>query len=114
MAKNEIRKYFVKQSWIFNLESMHDHLWCIIYDWEDGKVNFPIEIAGKTINDVDEIQELLDECCELEWAAKCRKVTGKEYGRIKAIVEYRVMARYVRCLNSGMEERFAGECFADM
>ena len=28
----EVRKYFVKGSWIFNLESMDDKLYCIKYD----------------------------------------------------------------------------------
>ena len=107
-------KYFVKESWIFNLESMHDHLWCIIYDAEDGNVQFPVEVAGNTIRDEDGIHALLDECAELKWAAKSRRVTGKEYGRIKEIVNYRVMARYARCIASGMDERFAGACFEDL
>jgi len=112
--KQQERKYRVKGSWIFNLESMSDHIWCIIYDAEEGKIRFPISVAGKLIKDEDGLYELKDECFELEWAAKSRKVTGREYGRIKAIVEYRVMARYTRCLNSGMSESMAGECFADM
>jgi hypothetical protein len=43
----EQRKYRVKMSWIFNLESMQDRLWCIEYDIEEGKIQLPIEVAGK-------------------------------------------------------------------
>lgn len=110
----EARKYYVKGSWIFNLESMSDHLWCIVYDIEDGKIELPVEIAGKKYYSTEEIMELKDECYELEWIAKCGRVTGREYGRIKALVEYRVMARYARCINSGMSDYKAGECFRDI
>ena len=110
----EVRKYRVKTDWIFNLESMNDKLWCIIYDIEDGKIQLPIEIAGTKINDEDDVYALKEECNELEWIAKSGKVTGKEYGRIKQIVEWRVMARYCRCLESGMSEKDAGMCFSDL
>lgn len=108
------RKYWVKTSWIFNLESMNDHVHCIIYDVEDGKVDFPFEVAGKEMRSIEDLEALLDECYKLEWTAKSGKVTGKEYGRIKEIVNYRVFARYARCLASGMDEARAGECFAEI
>lgn len=110
----DVRKYYVKQSWIFNLESMHDRVWCMIDDIREGKLTCPFDVAGKTINDEDDLMELLNEAGELEWRAKSGKVTGKEYGRIKKIVEWRVMARYATCLASGMDERRAGVCFEDM
>lgn len=110
----EVRKYFVKGSWIFNLEAMHDRLWCIIYDIRDGEIKLPIDIAGKTINDEDDVHEILEEAEDLEWKAKGGKVTGKEYGRIKEIVNWRVMQRYARCMASGMNETEAGRCFEDM
>ena len=88
----EVRKYFVKGSWIFNLESMDDKLHCIKYDLDD----------------------LIDECETLQWAAKSRKVTGKEYGRIKEIVSWRVEQRYFRCIANGMKEKDAGACFSDL
>lgn len=113
------RKYWVKESWRFNLESMNDHLWCMIYAVEDGDdeifghIEFPIEVAGKTCRSVDDLYDLKDECAnlrELAWG----RVTGKEYGRIKEIVNYRVMARYVRCIESGMSDYMAGACFEDI
>lgn len=111
---NEVRKYRIKQEWIFNLESMHDKLWCIEYDVDEGKLDFPFEVAGTTINDYEDLNNLREECGELEWTAKCGKVTGKEYGRIKQIVEWRVMQRYVRCIQSGMSEKEAGKCFEEV
>lgn len=114
MEKTMERKYFVKSSWIFNLESMSDHVHCIIYDAEDGKFEFPIEVAGKMMKSIEDLEDLLEECHKLEWIAKSRKVTGKEYGRIKAIVNYRVYARYARCIASGVDESRAGACFADI
>ena len=111
---SEERKYRVKMDWIFNLESMQDRLWCIIYDMEEGKAQYPIEIAGTVCEDEDDIHSLMEECSDLEWTAKSGKVTGKEYGRIKQIVEWRVMARYLTCLANGMSEKDAGACFEDM
>lgn len=110
----EVKKYWVKQSWIFNLEAMHDKLFCIQLDLDEGKLLFPIEIAGTEIHDYDDLQDLVTECEELEWTAKSGKVTGKQYGRIKAIVEWRVNQRYVTCLNRGMKESDAGQCFEDL
>ena len=108
------KKYYVKESWVFNLESMHDKVWCIIYDLRDGKIKMPFEVAGKTINDEDDLLELLDEAERLETIAKRRKVTGKEYGRIRKLVEWRVQVRYNVCMASGMSEKDAGQCFEDL
>ena len=113
MANNE-RKYFVKQSWIFNLESMHDKLSVIEIDLDEGNLKFPIEVVGKIINNYTDLYDLRDEASELEWIAKSRKVTSKEYGRIKVMVEWRVMQRYATCMASGMAESDAGLCFTDM
>lgn len=110
---SEVRKYRIKQDWIFNLESMSDKLACIGYDIEEGKLDFPFEIANTKINDWDDLDALKEECADLEYKA-WNKVTGKEFGRIKEIVEWRVNARYVRCLQSGMSEREAGRCFEDL
>lgn len=108
------RKYMIKESWIFNLESMHDKVHCLSYDIRDKKIELPFTVAGKVINDESDLWELLDEASTLEYAAKTRKVTGKEYGRIKAIVSWRVEARYCACMAAGMEEAQAGQCFEDM
>lgn len=109
------KRYRVKQSWIFNLESMHDKIFCLSYDVEEGKIILPFEVAGKTINDVSDLFDLLDEADTLrDKAWSDRGVTGKEYGRIQEIVAWRVNARYNACMASGMDEREAGKCFEDM
>lgn len=113
MANTE-KKYFVKQSWIFNLESMNDKLHCIEYDVEDHKLDFPFEIAGTMINDFDDLAKLREECSNLKWEAWGRKIDGKTYGRIKQIVEWRVNQRYMTCLSKGMSDYDAGQCFSDI
>lgn len=107
-------KVRIKESWIFNLESMDDKLHCIKYDLEDGKISFPLTIAGTKIKDFDDLNDLICECETLQLIAKSGKVTGKEYGRIKDIVNWRVEQRYFRCLANGMKEKDAGVCFSDL
>lgn len=114
MADNTIRKYFVKESWIFNLEAMHDKLWCIMDDIDEGKIELPITICNKEINDSSDIQGLIEEGEKYAWIARSRKVTSAEYGRIKQLVAWRVEQRYLACMNSGMSEKDAGKCFEDM
>lgn len=108
------KKYFVKESWIFNLESMQEKLKCIEIDLDEGTKEFPFEIANMQINDYDDLDNLIEECEDLECAAKSRRVTGKEYGRIKEIVNWRVGARYMNCISNGMNEADAGRCFSDL
>ncbi len=107
------RKYMIKESWLFNLESMHDKIWCLVYDVRENKILLPFEVAGKTINDEDDLLSLMDEAEELQFKAH-GKVTGKEYARIKEIVGWRVNARYAACMAAGMDEEDAGRCFEDM
>ena len=112
--KSDEKKYFIKESWIFNLEAMHDKLWCVIYDIRDYGLKNPIEICGTKIESEEDVHALLEEAENLEWIAKSRKVTSKEYGRIKQLVNWRVEQRYAACLASRMEERQAGQCFEDL
>ena len=114
MEKKVEKRYFVKESWIFNLESMHDKCYCLMYDIQEGKIAVPFEVAGKTINDEGDLYDLIDEAYSLKDKAWSRGVTGKEYGRIKEIVAWRVNARYNTCMASGMSEAEAGRCFEDM
>lgn len=112
--QEEEKKYRVKEDWIFNLESMHDKLWCLTYDVQEGKLKYPFTVAGRTMNSEDDIYQLQEEAEELEYKAKSGKVTGSEYGRIREIVAWRVEVRYVTCLAAGMSEKEAGRCFEDM
>lgn len=114
-TSGEVKRYPVKESYIFNLESMHDKIYCLIYDVQDHKIALPFEVAGKTIKSEDDLYDLMDEASALECKAKSsRGVTGKEYGRIKEIVAWRVNARYNTCMAAGMSEAEAGRCFEDM
>lgn len=107
------RKYHIKGSWLFNLESMHDKIWCLIYDVREGNIVLPFEVAGKKINDESDLHELKSEAEELLYKAH-GKVTGTEYARIKEVVAWRVNARYTACMAAGMDEATAGRCFEDM
>lgn len=109
----EQKRYRIKDSWIFNLESMNDKLMNLFYDAQDGKVQFPVKIAGKTAHNEDDIRAIMNEAAELEIAAKSGKVTGKQYGRISEMVEWRITVRYNACLAAGMSIREAELCFAD-
>lgn len=113
-ASKEEKKYFVKEGWIFNLESMNDKIQCIMIDIKEGVLQFPLEVAGTKAENLDDLYKLLDEANELECRAKAGKVTGSQYGRIKALVNWRVMQRYATCLASGMEENKAAGCFEDL
>ena len=104
------RKYFVKMNYRFNLESMHTKVWCHIYDMRDGLYD-TVELMGETM-DINTLFDFLDELENLMAVAN-GKVTGKEYGRIKAISDERNMIRYATCLNKGMSEADAGLAFFD-
>ena len=95
----------------FNLDSMYTHIKCIGYDLEDGKIKSAY-VCGRTVT-LDNIDELLEEVGDLLSKATWGKVTGKEYGRIKAISEERQMIRYATCIAHGMSERDAGYAFTD-
>lgn len=114
VTSKEEKKYFVKEGWIFNLESMDDKIHCIMIDIEEGTLQFPLEIANTKINSYEDLEKLLEEANDLEWKAKSGRVTGKQYGRISEIVNWRVMQRYVRCIEAGMEESKAAGCFEDL
>ena len=106
------RKYFVKMNYRFNLDSMMTHIWCLIYDMQDGVIKGKVNLLGKDY-DEDGLYELIDEIGELLSAAMCGKVTGKQYGRIKAISDERNLIRYATCLAKGMSEDKAAYAFFD-
>ena len=109
MANNQ-RKYYVKENYRFNLDSMHTKVWCCIDDIRDGLYK-TVHLMGEEM-DEDRLYEFLEELEELMFVSQ-GKVTGKEYGRIKAISDERNMIRYVTCISKGMSERDAGYAFFD-
>ena len=107
------KKYRIKMDWIANLDSMHEKLWCIGDDLDEGRLIGPITILGKQYSASYELQPLIDECDELAWAAKRGLVTGSQFGRIKTLVTWRVEQRYFTCLAHGPESE-AALCFNDL
>ena len=81
---------------------------------EDEKINFPLTIAGTKIADFADLYNLIRECETLQLVGKSGKVTGREYGRIREIVNWRVERRYFQCLANGMDEKDAAACFSDL
>ena len=103
------KKYYVKENLRFNLESMRTHVQVCMYDIEDGKYK-EVELMGETMN-YSRLNKFLEEIEDLMTKANYSKVTGKEYGRIKAISDERNMLRYIKCINSGMSENDASYAF---
>lgn len=106
----EIRKYFVKMNMRFNLDSMRTHMLNIRDEMRDDEYD-TIEIMGKTMNE-DDVENFIDELEDLMSKANY-KVTGNEYGRIKAIADARNMMRYATCMANGMSEKEAALAFFD-
>ncbi len=105
----EERKYWVKATYRTNLDTFITKCHCIRYDMEDGEYD-EIELIGKRYN-IDTIANLIEECQELLSSACFGKVTGREYGRIKEISEFRDYQRYATCIASGMSEEKASYAF---
>ena len=110
----EIYKYYVKQDWIFNLESCHDKFFCLMEDMREGKFKGPLQIDSYKIEEPSQFYQLIDLVDELCWAAKCRKVSSREYGQIREFVHWRINVRYNTCLTAGMSEQEAGRCFEEI
>ena len=117
MASNE-RKYWCNSSMRFNLDSMINHVHCIMYGFEGNEDckkyigNGTVEIAGTILRNEEDCEYFLQELYDLN-AKASGKVTGKEYGRIKSISEERQFIRYYTCLASGMNEHDAALAFTD-
>ena len=105
----EERKYFVKAAYRANLDSMLTKLHCISYDMEAGEYD-TITLMGK-VYDIETIEDFKDEVRELLGYANWGKVTGKQYGRIKAISDARDWMRYNTCISKGMDESKAAYAF---
>lgn len=112
------RKYWVKESMRFNLTSMIDHVHCMQYGFEGDEDckeyigNGEVIIAGTHIRSAADCEDFLEELYDL-YDKMFYKVTGKEYGRIKAIAEERQWIRYNTCISHGMSENDAAYAFTD-
>lgn len=106
----QVKKYFVKHNYRFNLDSMLTHVMNMIDDMRDGEYD-EVELMGEKM-DEDRLIEFKDEVEDLLMKSYY-PVCGKDYGRIKAISDERNMIRYTTCMLKGMSERDAALAFFD-
>lgn len=106
----QVKKYYVKHNYRFNLDSMLTHVINLIDDIRDGEFE-TVELMGE-IMDCDRLEEFKEEVEDLLCKAYY-PVCSKDYGRIKAISDERNMIRYVTCKAKGMDESDASSCFFD-
>ena len=106
----QIKKYFVKLNYRFNLDSMLTHVMNMIDDIRDGQYDEVTLMDEKM--DYDRLIEFKDEVEDLLMKSYY-PVCGKDYGRIKAISDARNMIRYATCMSNGMSEREAALAFFD-
>ena len=107
----DTRKYFVKAAMRTNLDSMHTSLTVKIFDIINGEYE-TTKVMGKIMK-LEDLYEFRDEVDDLLNKATFGKVTGNEYGRIKAISDERNAWRYARCIASGMSEDRAAYAFME-
>lgn len=106
----QVKKYYVKQNYRFNLDSMLVRVMNLIDDIRGGEFE-TVELMGETM-DVWRLEDFKEEIEDLI-AKAYGQVCGKDYGRIKAISEARNAIRYSACKANGMSEADAGYCFFD-
>lgn len=90
---NGVKYYPVSESMMFNLESCHDKYSVMIYEAQD---------KGDTAR-IEELEKLRDESDELCGKASCgRYLSGKDYGRAKEFVAWRICMRDQACAAAGV------------
>lgn len=90
---NGVKYYPVSESMMFNLESCHDKYSVMIYEAQDKG-----DIAR-----VEELEKLRDESDELCGKASYgRYLSGKDYGRAKEFVAWRICMRDLACATAGV------------
>ena len=103
----QAKKYYVKQNYRTNLDSMLVRVMNLIDDIRYGEFE-TVELMGETM-DEDRLEAFRDELEDLIAKADY-PVCGKDYGRIKAISDARDTIRYANCMANGMRETNAGYC----
>ena len=80
---NGVKHYPVSENMKFNLEACHDKLSLMIWD-EERKGNF---------DEADKLYARRDEADELSWKASSGWLSGKDYGKAKELVAWRIEQR---------------------
>lgn len=78
----QVKKYYVKHNYRFNMDSMRTHVMNLIDDIRDGKFE-TVELMGETMDEyrLEAFREELEDLMAKAYYPVC----GKDYGRIKAI-----------------------------
>ena len=90
----------VGENIVFNMDSMHDKLFCIMYDIEEGKISVPFTLLDVEITCADDVYELVEECDKWSSVIRSRALGSDEFARVMDIVNWR---EYQRSLASGKE-----------
>lgn len=88
---NGVKHYPVSENMKFNLEACHDKLSLMIYDAE-GKGDF---------DEAEKIRARREEADELSFKASYGWLSGKDYGKAKELVAWRVEKRIEANLEAG-------------
>lgn len=88
---NGVKYYPVSESIKFNLEACHDKLSLMMWD-ADRDGNFKL---------AEEIENRRNEADELSWKASSGWLSGKDYGRAKELVAWRIEMRIQANVEAG-------------
>ena len=88
---NGVKYYPVSENMKFNLEACHDKMSLMIYDAE-REGNF---------DEAEKIRERRDEADRLAWQAGYGWLSGKDYGKAKELVAWRIEMRIQANVEAG-------------
>lgn len=100
VPNHQTKKYNINERLLFGLESMRDKCMYEIQCQEDNH----------TLEEIEKLYELYDECCDLISKSTRGPIDGKTYGRISEITLIREEMRFNKCIQTGMNYRDACEC----
>jgi len=90
---NGVKYYPVSENMMFNLESCHDKYSVMMYEAAEAR-------DWKREAELMKLREESDELCA---KASCtRYLSGKDYGRAKEFIAWRICMRDLACANAGV------------
>lgn len=102
-----MKRYWLKEAYMTNLDSMETTAWLQVHDMESGEIKKdPYYGEGLEYweNLLNEIRGLM----ERTWDGKA---VWKDYKRIRELSDERNIIRYSKCMANGMDEDKAGYAF---
>lgn len=88
---NGVKHYPVSENMMFNLEACHDKMSLMIYEAE----------RNGNFEEAEKITARRDEADELSWKASSGWLSGKDYGRAKKLVAWRIEMRIAANVAAG-------------